>query len=716
MGSPAIFAGSRTKLLSSAGLVLKDGAIVDNDGPQNFIDNGHAEVNALGWATYFDSDAVTFQDTGDTVTLNNHGLTNGTPVAFTVITTTTGISVNTTYYVVGATTNTFQVASAAGGSALPLTNNGTGTLVVSYPINGTGGSANITWTRTTTTPLAGAASFLFTKDAASRMGQGASYDFTVSSAYQARVMNISFDYIVASGTFAAGSQTSLSDVTVYIYDVTNSVLIQPSIVTINGSSTSLANTYTATFQTSATGTSYRLIFHCATTSSSAFGLEIDNVVVTPANYTYGSPVTDWVSYTPGAATAGFGTLASVDLYYRRVGGNMEIRGSFNTGTTSATEARLALPLGLTTTTDVNQNTQIGVYGRGANSSNHGGLVLKQNAVNYILFSDSSTFSNTAVISTNPANGSSVAATGEKISLQVSVPIAGWASNVQIADPYTNRMIAASYWVSTNFAASTTVPINFDSREYDTTASVTTSSTAWRFTAPAPGYYALGGFLMTSAGATIQFAIYKNGTAYKNISSTNSTTPYRGQYSTVIFLNTNDFIDVRPNGSATVQGGALAGGDVANISISRLSDPSILAASEVVSAAYRCSANFAASATVPINFDTRIFDTHNAVAPSGTAWVFRAPYTAFYSVQGFFHNGSGTSDVGNYIHKNGSATAFQGVGRIANTTYLNFPYPNTMIYLLAGETIDFRPGSNVTYSGGALNSGTTSYVCITKVGP
>jgi hypothetical protein len=73
--------------------------------------------------------SVTFQDTGDTVTLNSHGLANGTPVSFTVITTTTGISVNTTYYVISSATNTFQLSLTLGGSAVALTTNGSGTMV-----------------------------------------------------------------------------------------------------------------------------------------------------------------------------------------------------------------------------------------------------------------------------------------------------------------------------------------------------------------------------------------------------------------------------------------------------------------------------------------------------------------------------------------------------------------------------------------------------------
>jgi len=72
--------------------------------------------------------AVSFQDTGDTVTLNNHGLSNGNIVSFPSITTTTGITINTPYYVVNATTNTFQVSLTLGGSVIVLTTDGTGTV------------------------------------------------------------------------------------------------------------------------------------------------------------------------------------------------------------------------------------------------------------------------------------------------------------------------------------------------------------------------------------------------------------------------------------------------------------------------------------------------------------------------------------------------------------------------------------------------------------
>lgn len=71
--------------------------------------------------------SCTFQDAGDTVTRNGHGLANGDAIQFVAITTTTGISTLTTYYVVNQAANTFQVSATIGGAALPLTTNGTGT-------------------------------------------------------------------------------------------------------------------------------------------------------------------------------------------------------------------------------------------------------------------------------------------------------------------------------------------------------------------------------------------------------------------------------------------------------------------------------------------------------------------------------------------------------------------------------------------------------------
>lgn len=76
-----------------------------------------------------DARSVTFDDATDTVTLAGHGIANDKLVSFTVITTTTGIVIYTPYYVVNATTDTFQLSTTQGGSPIALTNNGSGSMI-----------------------------------------------------------------------------------------------------------------------------------------------------------------------------------------------------------------------------------------------------------------------------------------------------------------------------------------------------------------------------------------------------------------------------------------------------------------------------------------------------------------------------------------------------------------------------------------------------------
>ena len=80
----------------------------------------------------------------NTVTLNNHGIANGTLVSFATIVTTTGIAVYTPYYVVNATTNTFQVSLTSGGAAITLTGNGSGTILYGTTITAITPNTNVT--------------------------------------------------------------------------------------------------------------------------------------------------------------------------------------------------------------------------------------------------------------------------------------------------------------------------------------------------------------------------------------------------------------------------------------------------------------------------------------------------------------------------------------------------------------------------------------------
>lgn len=99
------------------------------------------QVLATGVST---ARSVTFTDTGDTVTFAGHGIPNSTRVSFATITTTTGIATYTMYYVINATTDTFQLSATDGGSVLPLTTNGSGTMLLLTTITAVNPNVSIT--------------------------------------------------------------------------------------------------------------------------------------------------------------------------------------------------------------------------------------------------------------------------------------------------------------------------------------------------------------------------------------------------------------------------------------------------------------------------------------------------------------------------------------------------------------------------------------------
>jgi len=92
------------------------------------------DVYRLPLADMIGSVGVTFQDAGDTVTHAAHGRLGGDRVVFGAIASTTGISVDTEYFIRDVTTDTYKLAATSGGAALALTTNGTGT--AEYGSNG----------------------------------------------------------------------------------------------------------------------------------------------------------------------------------------------------------------------------------------------------------------------------------------------------------------------------------------------------------------------------------------------------------------------------------------------------------------------------------------------------------------------------------------------------------------------------------------------------
>jgi hypothetical protein len=568
------------------------------------------------------------------------------------------------------------------------------------PVDGAGGATiTTTCTRTTTTPLDGDGSLIITKDAADRRGEGCSLDFTIPSAMKAKVAQIEFDYQVASGTFAAGSSSTNSDVIAYIYDVTNSTLIEPSSLKLLSNSSTITDRFVANFQTSATGTNYRLMFHISTTSSSAWVLEIDSVKVKPSKYVYGTPITDWVSYTPTNLNT---TNVSSNLgYWRRVGDSIEITGrTVWSGAGAGGQWTSALPSGLTFDTAkmnaATDGTTLGLFNYVDLGTNF--------RVGNVVYNNTTTVKFTADSSTDNLLGSGFAS-GDGLSYKIFAPITGWSSSSQVSDSYSGRDIIARYTTAAgqSIANASDVLIDFGTKDIDTTASVTTGG-SWKFTAPTSGYYKVSGLIeFTNGGGWSNVgneeafvSLYKNGSSQYRIGSIQAQAAHGNYFAiplatTIIQLNAGDYVDLRVYQSSGASL-ALLNSSIANwIAIEKTNPAATISSTEVVAASYKTDAAQSLTTAAIIKFEDKDFDTHNAYNTS--TGVFTVPVSGFYDVSfsTFTIDTTTAQDFEFAIRKNSVVVA-----RFHSGVYLTNRYSANGSYVVqavAGETIDIYNTSN-----------------------
>lgn len=550
------------------------------------------------------------------------------------------------------------------------------------PVTGSGGSPTVTWTRTTSSPLRGKGSFLFTKTAVNSMGQGASYDFTTDNADQAKVLNVSFDYAVASGTYQD------ADLTVYLYDKTNSQIIQPAGFQILSAATGLpVKQVSTTFQTASNSTSYRLIFHVASTSASAYTVKFDNITVGPQIITQGTPVTDWQSYTP-IFSAGFGAVTNASGQWRRVGKNLEVVVSASTGTTASILATASLPPGLSidpssltiNNTSSNPGTRVGSYDNSGANPNIAGSVVAAPATNPSVFYFGSAGANSTSHLT-PATADVVTLSSDTFSFHASVPIVGWSSQVQMSDSASTAPMEAKVYLSGNVTSSGTAwTVPFDSVSYDTAGAFNTTSHG--YVVPKPGYWEVKLTSNLAGGNTGSYEVYKNGSPISD-GPTNNVLFYQGSANNVmsgslkVKCSANDVLTVV---STATGANIIATGTFATFSQSL--GPSQVASSENVYAKYATAGAYSTTTGQPINFATKTLDSHGAVTTGAGSWKFTAPASGVFQVCGTFINSSGTQTV--TVYKNGSSDT-----PLVSPDATHWSSGCTIVSLLATEYIDAR---------------------------
>jgi hypothetical protein len=608
------------------------------------------------------------------------------------------------------------------------------------PVDGTGGSPNVTWTRSTTTPLRGAADFEFAKDAANRQGQGVSDDFTIDNADIAKPLTVTFDYEVVSGTYATG------DLTVYlIADPTGTpVVIQPAGYQIQAATSGTKMRQIATFQTQASGTSYRLCLHVASTSASAYTLAIDNVVVGPQVVQYGAPVTDWVSFTP---TGSWTSNVTYTGKYRRVGDTAEVEvGITCSGAVTAAALTVNNPSGLVIDTSKisfsgNDNQQLGVgnaVDTGANTFPVAVNYVSTTSVRVLVYNASVTYAQeNAVTQAVPITFGNT----DTVNIKYTFPVVGWSSTVQMSNDTDTRVVAAKLFRSTNQTGVNTnnsfVKVAFDSTNIDTHSGFVAGSNRW--VVPVPGIYSISANVRLSGANLLSNgygpAIYVDGSAIAD-----SVTRFAAaggsedvNVVTIASLNAGQYIEVFIYGAGNNSVNTYtidSGSRFTYATIERLSGPSAIAATETVACRYSTNAgnNVTNNTLTYLDFEDKDYDTHGIVSgtasgnvtTTNTGWKATIPISGKYLVKAHSLSASGGGWVAGEewvlsIRKNNTSIARGGnVSQATHSTFV-FAIVVAVVDCIAGDRIEVGLLQNSGATLAMLNSGDYNAVEIVRVG-
>ncbi|MEO0271677.1 MAG: hypothetical protein ABIM30_01135 [candidate division WOR-3 bacterium] len=627
----------------------------------------------------------------------------------------------------------------------------------SRPVDGTGGTPSVVSaiSTTTTTPLSGTRSFLLAKGSGNGQGEGWSVDFQIDRAHFARVLQIEFDYQVASGTFVAGNTIDYttagdSDLIVYIYDIDNNQLIEPTTIRLYSNSMTIADKFVANFQTSADSINYRLIFHVATTSALAWTLKVDNIVVKPAKYTYGTPIGNWTEYTP-TFNSGFtvGTGGYSKWYWRRVGEDCEIRGSFRLGTSGFSMGSgnftFSIPSGLSI--DVTKISGRGYGVNGADFARLGNASLfddngsgareiyevMRNGTSlnmFLIHGRTDTGSSGMVNSTFPFTWG----VDDGIHIyNLSVPIAGWSSSVKIAEPMELRDVHLRLSRPSSFTVTHGTPIQVitwptGSILADTANTFDATNNA--FLAPTSGYYIISGWVIIAGGNANHKSLWvrvlnTNLTIkYDQIVSVqyNNSMDSRFPVSFVVYLNAGERIQICGDG-----GGFGTSYFQPDIQITRLPSSQALAQSEVV--AVRLTTQNSGTLTVPNGTSNpwvpssapfvKTLDTHNAYDLS--THTFTAPVSGIYEFSLNFLTDSVSWSAGQFIligfvnTKTGEIKIARHRIQASITNHINCSTSGVLWNLSAGDTIRLFSETSRGATNLYITNNDHNWISIKKIG-
>lgn len=608
---------------------------------------------------------------------------------------------------------------------------GTVTLTSNYPTGtpsfGSGASGNLALSATSSSPIDGAFSLQYASSAATTAGNFVATDaFTIGKMDQSKILTFSFGYSATAGTTNINySGTQSNSLGIAIYDVTNSAFIIPTgcFSITQGSGTGTAS---GSFQTSANGTSYRLLIYNANATAGAATLLFDRFQLGPQTLISNTCIiTDWVQYTP--TVVGFGTVTSPNVFSRRVGGNLEVKGFFNSGTPTAVANSMTIGYN-GANANVSINTSIvGNNGYAGDMTSVSSASTFYRWAAYVGSSGSTTIqfgvqSSTGNSQTANQNGSALGISNtNSVLFSFSVPIAGWASNLSILNQDNDNRVTAFLANSVTGSLTTTqAAVNFGAATNDTHAAWNGSTT---YTIPVTGYYDVMGYLIATMPAsytgTAQILLFKNGSSLRSFSHWMASAAGSGNALPMYFnwgsekFNAGDTIQIQASGNNSYPSTAWNG---ASLSIERVTGPATVTGTEAVNMRYTNTAGTTIpTTTAGLAFATKDFDSHGMYSGSTYTIFAQGKYLVTCKVQ-LAGATVTTAQAAIFIDLWKNGAIYEDTYVLGNGVVNNIPFAATFIVQCnAGDTLQIQSYTGKGTSGTLLTTAGSNSLAIAKIG-
>lgn len=399
-------------------------------------------------------------------------------------------------YTLDSAGNEIEVGAGAGGGSIRYINadfeTGVSDLVAyantaqATPVDGTGGSPNVTVTAETSSPLVGGQSALFTKDANNRQGEGcAILSETIDEAYQDSVHTVEF-------LWSPDANVVEDELKLFVIHPTTGTVEALNFRNELGEYTNSLPTRQVTHRIVAEiapiDDTYRVAIHVAGTSMTGYTGRIDNIQAGPQRLLNAPIVSDLIEYTPTSSWSGQASTNTAK--YHRVGNKINIEALLILNATPSGAFTIDLPPGLS----VDLSKINAAFGGGDDvfgSAYLFDVTASNRTMGMVYPVDSNTLgiipiSGSVVNSTVPFTWTS----GDKIRMQVvNLPIAEWDSGGLIGSSQIDQQVVK---VLGNMSANQSIPnnsttvIDFDVTTVDTHNAFDTSTNT--FTAPRAGMY------------------------------------------------------------------------------------------------------------------------------------------------------------------------------------------------------------------------------------